>query len=375
MSDASALLLRSLLFAPGNEPRKIDKVATFGADGVILDLEDAVPDAAKVAARGLVKAALSRLHGGFVAVRVNGLHTGLTEGDVAGIVAPGLDGVVLPKTESAEHVRTLDALLDRAEADAGLARGHVKILPLVETARGLLAGPEIAAASPRIVTLCFGSGDFTRDLELPSLRWSVDGTELFYARSRMVVDARSAGRARPIDGPFLSVRDAAGFEADCLVARKIGFQGKLCIHPSQVAAANRLFAPDPDEVAFCRRVVAEFAAAVARGSASITVDGVFVDYPIAEKAEQHHQDRRDTRRPGRRRRLIPWILTDGPRQAWRAHKSVVATGAVRPAMSHIDAGASDWTRVVSTEAQADRPNAACSGLVRRSDDSIGARAT
>ena len=108
---------------------------------------------------------------------------------------------------------------------------------------------------------------------------------MFYARSRMVVDARSAGRARPIDGPFLSVRDAAGFEADCRVARKIGFQGKLCIHPAQVAAANRLFAPDPDEVAFCRRVVAEFAAAVAGGSASITVDGVFVDYPIAEKAE------------------------------------------------------------------------------------------
>ena len=286
MSDAPALLLRSLLFAPGNEPRKVDKVATFGADGVILDLEDAVPDAAKVAARGLVKAALPRLHGGFVAVRVNGLHTGLTEGDLSGIVAPGLDGVVLPKTESAEHIRTLDALLDRAEADAGLARGQLKILPLVETARGLLAGPEIAAASARIVTLCFGSGDFTRDLELPSLRWSVDGAELFYARSRMVVDARSAGRARPIDGPFLSVRDAAGFEADCLVARKIGFQGKLCIHPAQVAAANRLFAPDPDEVAFCRRVVAEFAAAVARGSASITVDGVFVDYPIAEKAER-----------------------------------------------------------------------------------------
>jgi len=286
VSDGSALLLRSLLFAPGNEPRKIDKVATFGADGVIADLEDAVPDDAKIAARELVKAALPRLHGGFVAVRVNGLHTGLTEGDVAGIVAPGLDGVVLPKTESAEHVRTLDVLLARAEADAGLVPGQLKILPLVETARGLLAGPEIAAASPRVVTLCFGSGDFTRDLELPSLRWSVEGTELFYARARMVVDARSGGRGRPIDGPFLSVRDAAGFEADCLVARSIGFQGKLCIHPAQVAAANRLFSPDPDEVAFCRRVAAEFAAAVALGSASITVDGVFVDYPIAEKAER-----------------------------------------------------------------------------------------
>ena len=285
MSDAPALLLRSLLFAPGNEPRKVDKVATFGADGVILDLEDAVPDAAKVAARGLVKAALSRLLGGFVAVRVNGLHTGLTEGDVAGIVAPGLDGVVLPKTESAEHIRTLDARLARAEAAAGLPRGHLKILPLVETARGLLAGPEIAAASPRVVTLCFGSGDFTRDLELPSLRWSsmapsssTRAPAWSWTRGRPAEPAPSTGRFSRCATP--------GFEADCVVARKIGFQGKLCIHPSQVAAANRLFAPDPDEVAFCRRVVAEFAAAVARGSASITVDGVFVDYPIAEKAER-----------------------------------------------------------------------------------------
>jgi citrate lyase subunit beta/citryl-CoA lyase len=102
----------------------------------------------------------------------------------------------------------------------------------------------------------------------------------------MVVDVRAAGRARPIDGPYLAVRDAAGFERDCEVARRIGFQGKLCIHPGQVAAANRLFAPDPDEVAFCRRVTAEFAEAIARGSASITVDGVFVDYPIADKARQ-----------------------------------------------------------------------------------------
>ncbi len=285
MSDA-LLPLRSLLFAPGNEPRKVDKVATFGADAVILDLEDAVPDADKVAARALVKAALPRLRGCLVSVRVNGLHTGLTEGDVAGVVGPGLDCIVLPKTESAEHVQTLDALLARAEAAAGLPERHVRIMPLVETARGILAGPEIAAASRRIITLCFGSGDFTRDLELPSLRWSADGTELLYARTRMVVDARSAGRGRPIDGPYLSVRDAAGFEADCALAGKIGFQGKLCIHPSQVAPANRLFSPDPDEVAFCRRVVADFAAAVARGSASITVDGVFVDYPIAQKAER-----------------------------------------------------------------------------------------
>lgn len=280
------LPLRSLLFAPGNEPRKVAKVDSFGADAVILDLEDAVPDAQKFAARSTVSAALPKLHAGVVCVRVNGLHTGLTAGDVNEVVAPGLDCVVLPKTESAEHVLTLDSLLTEAEKRRGLSGGHVRILPLVETARGVVRGAEIAAASPRVITLAFGSGDFTRDLELPSVRWSADGLELLYARTRLVVDARSAGCARPIDGPYLAVRDAAGFEADCSIARKIGFQGKLCIHPGQVAAANRLFAPDPDEVAFCRRVVKDFGAAVARGSASITVDGVFVDYPIAAKAER-----------------------------------------------------------------------------------------
>ena len=288
MSAAGAdLPLRSLLFAPANEPRKVEKVATFGADAVILDLEDAVPDAEKVATRELARRALRGMGGrGLVCVRVNGLHTSLTAGDVAGVVAPGLGAIVLPKTECPEHVRALHALLDEAEARAAISAGHVRILPLVETARGIVRGAEIAAASPRVLTLLFGSGDFTRDLELPSVRWSADGLELLYARTRLVVDARAAGRARPIDGPYLAVRDADGFAEDCRVARKIGFQGKLCIHPAQVAAANQLFAPDPEEVVFCRRVVAEFAAAVARGSASITVDGVFVDYPIAEKAER-----------------------------------------------------------------------------------------
>jgi len=290
VTGAAGQPLRSLLFAPGNEPRKVDRVASFGADAVILDLEDAVPDADKVATRGLVRAALPALGAPVVAVRVNGFATRLTAGDVAAVVAPGLDAVVLPKAETAEDVRALDALVAEAEGRGGVAAGHVGILPLVETARGLLRAAEIAAASPRVVTLVFGSGDYTRDLELPSLRWSAGGAELSYARARLVVDARAADRARPIDGPYLAVRDGDGFGADARAAAALGFQGKLCIHPSQVAAANRVFSPDPDEVAFCRRVVEEFRAAVARGSASIAVDGVFVDYPIAAKAERIVRD-------------------------------------------------------------------------------------
>ncbi|MBI2218421.1 MAG: CoA ester lyase [Candidatus Rokubacteria bacterium] len=278
--------LRSMLFAPGNEPRKVKKVASFGADAIILDLEDAVPNADKVATRPMVRDAVREIHGPLVCVRVNGLGTRLTAGDVDGVVAEGLDVIVLPKTEAPEDVVAVDAMIAAAERREGLAAGRVRVLPLVETARGVLAASAIAGASPRVLTIAFGSGDFTRDLELPAIRWSLAGTELAWARAKLVVDARAAGRPRPIDGPYIAVRDAEGFVADCRVARTLGYQGKVLIHPSQVEAANRAFAPDADEVAFCRKVLETFAAAEKQGSASITVDGVFVDYPIVEKAER-----------------------------------------------------------------------------------------
>lgn len=278
--------LRSLLFAPGNEPRKVRRVATFGADAIILDLEDAVPDAEKVATRAMVRDAIPTLRGPLVCVRVNGLATGLTAGDIETVIDPGLDAIVLPKTERPEDITAVDAMIAAAEDRAGLDRGRVRLLPLVETAPGVLQAAAIAAASSRVLTLAFGSGDYTRDLELPTIRWSLEGTEILWARAKLVVDARAARRPRPIDGPYLAVRDSRGFEEDCRTASRLGYQGKICIHPSQVATANRVFAPDPEELAFCRKVVEAFRAAEAQGSASITVDGIFVDYPVAEKAER-----------------------------------------------------------------------------------------
>lgn len=280
------MTLRSLLFAPGNEPRKVKKVASFGADAIILDLEDAVPNADKIATRPMVREAVRDMHGALVFVRVNALPTGLTAGDVDGVLVEGLDAIVLPKTESAEDVLAVDRMIAAAERRTGLPAGRVRMLPLVETARGVLAASAIAGASERVLTIAFGSGDFTRDLELPAIRWSLEGTELAWARAKLVVDTRAAGKPRPIDGPYIAVRDPAGMAADCRIARSLGYQGKICIHPSQVEPANRAFVPDADEVAFCRKVVTAFQAAEKQGSASITVDGIFVDYPIVEKAER-----------------------------------------------------------------------------------------
>ena len=283
--DRRPIPLRSVLFAPGNEPRKVSKLPSFGADCVVLDLEDAVPGAEKIETRQRVREALPSLKGPFVTVRVNSFETGLTESDVDTIVAAGLDGIVLPKVEHADEIVRLDGMITRAESREGLPPRRIRILPTIENCHGILEGSKIAAAkSDRIVTVAFGSGDLTLDLDLPTIRRDSSGDEIAFARSKLVYDARAARLPRPIDGPFLAIHDLEGFEEDCRVARKMGYQGKICVYPAQAPIANRVFAPEADEVAFCRRLIAEFNEALARGSASITVDGVFIDYPILEMA-------------------------------------------------------------------------------------------
>jgi citrate lyase subunit beta/citryl-CoA lyase len=278
------LLLRSLLFAPANEPRKTSKLSASGADAVVLDLEDAVAREQKLAARPIAREALRDISGPLRCVRVNAFDTGLTPGDVAEVVCAELDVLVLPKVESAVDLRRLDLLIAEAEAKAGLSAGAVRVIPLVETCLGIAAGAEIARASSRILVLAFGSGDLGRDLALPTIRGELSAA-LAYGRGKIVYDARAAGLPAPLDGPYLNVRDQVGMESDCRAAAALGHGGKVCIHPEQVAVANRVFAPDPQEVMFARKVIARFAEAEARGAAAIAVDGVFIDYPIVIKAQ------------------------------------------------------------------------------------------
>ena len=284
MTRSSPLPLRSLLFAPANEPRKTRKLSGSGADAVVLDLEDAVAREQKVAARDFARAALREIAGPLRCVRVNAFDTGLTADDVAAVVCAELDVIVLPKTEAAVDLRRLDTMLTAAEAAANIARGSVRVIPLVETCAGVIAGAGIARASSRTLVLAFGSGDLGRDLALPTIRGDLSAA-LAYGRAKIVYDARAAGLPPPLDGPFLNVRDQDGMEADCRAAAALGHGGKVCLHPDQVTVANRVFAPAPEEVAFARKVIAAFAAAEASGSAAIAVDGVFIDYPIVIKAQ------------------------------------------------------------------------------------------
>lgn len=274
--------IRSLLFAPANDARKVAKVGAIGADAVVLDLEDAVAREQKIAAREMAREGLGAIAGPVRCIRVNAWDTGLTPGDVAAILCPELDVIVLPKVEAPRDLHRLDAAIAAGLRSTGEA--GPRVLALIETCAGILAAAEIARASPRLAGLVFGAGDLGKDLALPTLRGDMSGA-LAWGRAKLVYDARAAGLPGPIDGPCLAVRDDAAMETEACAARALGHRGKVCIHPGQVAIANRVFSPDADEVAFARRVIAAFAEAEARGIASITVEGVFVDYPIVEKAE------------------------------------------------------------------------------------------
>lgn len=275
--------LRTLLFAPGNHPRKVEKVFAAGADAVILDLEDAVAIAEKPATRHVVAAALRRGRRCLGYVRVNAMATNYCYGDLAAIVGPGLDGIVLPKVEAPWQLKAVDWLLGELERANGLVAGGIDLLPIVETGAGVAAAREIAASGSRVKRLAFGAGDYSLDMNLP---WTRDEDEMAHARATLAVASRAGGLEPPIDTVFTDLRDRDGFAASARRALAMGYQGKMCIHPAQVPIANEVFTPSAAEVARAQAIVAAFREAEQAGSASIQLDGQFIDYPIVERARR-----------------------------------------------------------------------------------------
>ncbi|MHB1011548.1 MAG: HpcH/HpaI aldolase/citrate lyase family protein [Desulfobacteria bacterium] len=255
---------RSFLFVPGIRPDRFDKAWNSGADGVILDLEDAVPADRKGAARQAVMSWMSADRPVFV--RVNGAGTDEFGDDVAAIARPGLAGVLLPKAERVEEIAALSG---------GLAEG-TRIVPIVETAAGVWNVMALASA-PRVHRLAFGSLDFQLDVGIEG-----EDIELLYARSRIVLASRAAGIRRPLDGVTTSIEDGARLAADVDRARRLGFGGKLCIHPRQVQAVNRGFAPTEEEIAWARNVLGT---AGSSGEGAFRLDGEMVDRPVIERAK------------------------------------------------------------------------------------------
>ncbi len=266
---------RSLLFTPGNHPRKLEKIFAAGADVAILDLEDAVAVSEKPAARTPVINALKADRACLGYVRVNAADTEFYADDLAAVTGPWLDGIMLPKVETAAQLVSADNEIKAYEAKQGMAPGAIDLLPIVETAKGLDAVSGIAASGSRVRRLSFGAVDFAKDL---NMRLSLDEWEL--------TPARAAGLDAPLDSVWVHYRDTEGLVKSAERVRDMGFQGKMCIHPDQVAPVNDAFTPGDDEVAQAETIVAAFEAAEAEGSASIQIDGFFVDYPVVEQARR-----------------------------------------------------------------------------------------
>lgn len=273
---------RSALFVPGNRPDRIGKAAAAPADVVIIDLEDSVPESEKPQARTWAREAVERHSARPMLVRVNALETGLAAEDLAHALAPGLAGIVLPKVQRPADVEHVHALLLAAERTGGIEPGRVGLVLLLESALGVENAFAIASATlcpgrPR--RLAFGAADFSADMGM-LLSKEPDG--LLYPRARIAVASRAANLPCPLDSPFMTdLKDLEALRADTLRGRRLGFGGRLCIHPSQVSICNEVFSPTEQEVAWARRVLAAFDAAAAEGRGAIQVDGKMVDAPIA----------------------------------------------------------------------------------------------
>ncbi len=275
--------LRSLLFAPGNHARRVEKALTLAADGVILDLEDAVAISEKAATRPMVVEAFGKPHHGKLYVRVNAMSTDWCHADLLAIVHPGLDGIILPKVEDPDQLKAAEWVLASLERDRGLPVGGIDLIPIIETALGMTNVTAICRSGTRTKRIAFGAGDFTLDM---GMVWSRSEAELLPHRAACVMASRAAGIEPPMDTVWADLRDTEGFIASARHAAALGFQGKMLIHPDQIADGNAAFTPDEATLAQARRVIAAFEEAEAKGLASIQLEGQFIDYPIVMRARR-----------------------------------------------------------------------------------------
>ena len=290
-------LSRSVLAVPASKWKMAEKGPLSGADLFFLDLEDAVAPNEKAAARENVVQAIKELdwQGRPTFYRINSLDTPYFYRDVIEVVeeaGEGLDLILVPKVERAEDLSTLDTLLTSVELNAGLEPGKVKLEAQVETAKGLVSIDAIACATERLEALVLGPGDFAASVRIPQMsigtmdEWdeAYPGDRFHYAMQRIVVAARAAD-LRAVDGPVADYRDEEGLRKSCLRARSLGFDGKWCVHPSQVEIVNEAFSPTEKELKWARKVVSAYEEANAAGSGSISVNGQMIDAASIKMAQ------------------------------------------------------------------------------------------
>lgn len=274
--------LRSMIFTPGHRRDLVEKAIRSGSDAVIVDLEDAVALDAKPQARQVVADLPPSPIPLFV--RTNGPETGLMWDDVVVAGRAGVPGLVIPKAEHPETILQIDGALTALETMSGHEVGSIGIIPLIESAIGVRNTYDMAVASDRVECVMFGGGeqgDLVADL---GCEWTSEGTGLMQARSQVLMASRAAGIEHPFEAVFMDFRNLDALRVESELARRLGYVGKVAIHPAQVAVINDVFTPAPDVVAYQRKVLEAFEQAEAEGSASIAVDGKMVDYAVARVA-------------------------------------------------------------------------------------------
>jgi citrate lyase subunit beta/citryl-CoA lyase len=263
-------------------PSMLQNLAVFGSDGVIIDLEDAVPHTEKDAARRLVRRFLEgyRARDKEVLVRINPLDSGWAEDDLRDVLPALPDGVRLPKADTPEVVERLDTLLTEFEEELGLEIGRFRILPSIESARGVIECIDIARSSTRLIGLAFGAEDYTASMEIER---SKAGEELMNARARVVWAAKSAG-IQAIDSIFADVKDMEGLRRETELVKGLGYTGKSLVNPRQIEVVHEVFAPKPDEIAYALEVIEAIQRAREMGTGVISLRGKMVDAPVVKRA-------------------------------------------------------------------------------------------
>ncbi len=279
------MILRSLLFLPGNTPRMIEKGPFLEADALILDLEDAISPHEKDTARILVRNVLRTVdfRGKDIVVRINAPGLGnLWQEDLDQIVSPGLAMIMIPKAENSDMIRQVDTRITALENAQGLPVGSIRLIPLIETCRGLEHAYEIAVSSPRIYGLFLGAEDLTADMRCKRTR---EGSEILFARLALLNAARAAG-VEAFDTPFTDVNDLEGLQADAQQTRAYGYSGKASISPRHLESINQVFSPSNEEIAYAREVVEAIESAEKNGRGVATVKGKMIDKPVVVRATQ-----------------------------------------------------------------------------------------
>ena len=289
MASQAKKMYRTLLFAPGSRAELLSKAQLGAADAMIFDLEDSVPLNAKDEARKNVQQALALGLKKPMYLRISNPRAGDYLADLGVLANQSLvnvAGVALPKADDAQDIETVSKALQEIEIKAGVAVGSLSILPMIETCLGLRNSFDIAKSSKRVSGMALASaeeGDFMVDL---GGRWTPRSLALNYPRSKLVVDSRAAGLEWIVDGVFMNLKDTQMLREECLIARELGFVGKMAIHPTQVDVMHEVFSPSAEEIEYARGMIAAFREAEARGVGAVKYQGMMVDYANVRLAER-----------------------------------------------------------------------------------------